>query len=277
MISRRSAILGILGRGAGADQVLAPLRDLGFGLDEIERRNLSGIDANLVLPRELLRELERSLLNGDVRQRRLERPVRLLDRGHRLNDGLAEAKLGALLVSLRDDVLLPRGVDLAIPEQRLRERELDARLQARIEAADRIVGRRPRRVPRHAPRAGAPRQPLPDAGRREPVVDVHAAVAQQEVRGRRHVARAAERRREHRRIDAAALAHARRLDLGAEPDDREIGIVLDRAPNRVVERELTASRLPVCADAVVAEERAVDWRRYVCDTRCIRRCSPIAA
>ena len=118
-------ILGIPGKGVGANQVLPPLRDLGLRLHQIERRNLTGLDANLVLPGELLCELERSLLNGDVRQSRLERPVRLLDRGHRLNDRLAEAKLGALVVSAGDDDLLSRNVDRAIPQQRLRERELD--------------------------------------------------------------------------------------------------------------------------------------------------------
>ena len=117
--------------------------------------------------------------------RRLERPVRLFDRRDGLHDRLAEAKLGALLIALRDDVLLARRVDLAVLQQRLRERDLEARLQARIEAADRVVGRRPRRVPRDAPGAGAPRQPLPHAGRREPVVDVDAAVAEQEIRRRR--------------------------------------------------------------------------------------------
>ena len=40
MISRRSAILGVAGRGFGANQVLAALRDFGFGLHEIERRRL---------------------------------------------------------------------------------------------------------------------------------------------------------------------------------------------------------------------------------------------
>ena len=60
-------ILRVPGGRVGANQVLAPLRDLGFRLDEIERRNLPGVDADLVLPRELLRELERSLLHGDVR------------------------------------------------------------------------------------------------------------------------------------------------------------------------------------------------------------------
>ena len=69
MISRRSAILRILRDRPGADQVLAPLRDLGFGLHEIERRNLAGIDPHLVLPRELLGELQRALLNGDVGDR----------------------------------------------------------------------------------------------------------------------------------------------------------------------------------------------------------------
>ncbi len=54
-------------------------------------------------------------------------------------DRFAEAQLGALLIPLRDDVLLARRVDLAIPEQRLRERDLNARLQVRIEAADRTV------------------------------------------------------------------------------------------------------------------------------------------
>jgi hypothetical protein len=65
------------------------------------------------------------LLNGDVRQGRLERPVRLLDRGHSLNDRFAETKLGALVVSPGDDDLLSGRVDLPIPQQRLRERELN--------------------------------------------------------------------------------------------------------------------------------------------------------
>src|SRR6185295_13527651 len=122
-----------------------------------------------VLPRELLRELERSLLHTHVGDRRLERPVRLLDGGDGLYDRFAEAELGAFLIPLGDDVLLPRGVDRAIPQQRLRERDLDARLQTRIEAAERVVGGRPRRVPRDAPRTGAPLQSLAHAGGREPV------------------------------------------------------------------------------------------------------------
>ena len=43
-----------------------------------------------------------------------------------------------------------------------------------------------------APGAGAPRQALPHARRRKQVVDVDAAIAEQEVRRRRHIARAAE-------------------------------------------------------------------------------------
>ena len=172
-MSRRRRSSASPAAALGLNQVLAPLRDLGLRLHEIERRNLTGIDANLVLPRELLRELERALLHGDVGDRRLQRPVRLLDGRHRLDDRFAEAQLGAVPIPLRDDVLLARRVDLAILQQRLRERDLNARLQVRIEAADRVVRRRPRGVPRDAPRAGAPRQPLPDAGRREPVLDVH--------------------------------------------------------------------------------------------------------
>ena len=58
---------------------------------------------------------------------------------------------------------------------------------------------------------------------------VDAGVAEQRVRRRRDVARPAERRREHRRVGAAALADVRRLDLGVEPDDRQIRVVLDGA------------------------------------------------
>ena len=112
-------ILRVLGRGVGSNQIFAPLRNLGFRLDEIERRNLPGIDTDFVFARELLRKFERSLLNGDIGHGGLERPVRLLDRRNRLNDRLAEAELRALLVSLRDDVLLSRGVDRPILEQRL--------------------------------------------------------------------------------------------------------------------------------------------------------------
>ena len=48
-------VLGISGCRVGADQVVAPLRDLGFRLNEVERRDLSGVDAHLVLARQLLR------------------------------------------------------------------------------------------------------------------------------------------------------------------------------------------------------------------------------
>ena len=70
------AILCVGGRRVGANQVLAPLRDLGFRLHQIERRDLPGVDTDLVLACELLRELERALLNGDIRHRGFQRPVR---------------------------------------------------------------------------------------------------------------------------------------------------------------------------------------------------------
>ena len=120
-------VLRVLGRGPCANQILAPLRDFGLRLDEIERRNLPGVDADLVLARELPRQIERSLLNGDVRERRLQRPVRLLDRGDGLHRRLAEPQIRALLVALRDDVLRAGRVDGAVLQQRLRKRELEVR------------------------------------------------------------------------------------------------------------------------------------------------------
>src|SRR5207249_9990915 len=66
---------------------------------------------------------------------------------------------------------------------------------------------------------------------------VDAAIAQQEVRRRRDVARAADAGREHRRKGAATFADARGLDFGAEADDREVRVVLDRAVNGVRERQ----------------------------------------
>ena len=65
------------------------------------------------------RELERSLLHDDVGARRLERPVGILHRGHRLHDRFAETQVGALLVPLRNRVLVARGVDRPVAQQRL--------------------------------------------------------------------------------------------------------------------------------------------------------------
>ena len=142
-----------------------------------------------ILRRQLLGQLQRPLLHGDVRAQRLQGPVGLLHRRDRADDGFAELQLGARFVPLRDQVLLPRHVDLPIADQRLRERDLEPGLQAGIEAVQRAVAGRPRRVPRDAPRAVAPRHALAHAGRREPVARVDAAAAEQRVGRRRHVAR----------------------------------------------------------------------------------------
>ena len=85
-------VFGVGRHGIGADQVLAPLRDFGFGLHEIERRDLAGIDPHLVFARQLLRQLERPLLHRHVGARRLQRPVRLLDGGDGLDGRLRKRR-----------------------------------------------------------------------------------------------------------------------------------------------------------------------------------------
>ena len=85
--------------------------------------------------------------------------------------------------------------------------ELEARLQAGIEAADRVVRGGARRIPRHAPGAGAPRQPLPHAGGREPVVARRRRDRRAESSTAASRCSSARTRREHRRERAAALAH----------------------------------------------------------------------
>ena len=75
-------VLGIPGGGLRANQVLLAIRDFGLRLDEIERRRLADADARLVLAHEILREIERALLHGDVRRERLVGPIRLLDARH---------------------------------------------------------------------------------------------------------------------------------------------------------------------------------------------------
>ena len=155
-------ILGISRGCVRADQVFAALRHFGFGLQKVERRRLADIDARLILPRKLLRKLERALLQCDVGERRLERPIRLLHCGRRLDDRLSNPQLGAFEIAPRDDRLLAREIHLAIFQQRLRHRQLEAGLQSGIEARQRIVGRLARRVPRQVPAARAPGQPLLD-------------------------------------------------------------------------------------------------------------------
>src|SRR2546429_640073 len=78
----------------------------------------------------------------------------------------------------------------------------------------------------------------------------------EQTRRRGHAARAALRRREPRRKGAAALADAGGLDFGRETDNREIGVLLDRAQNGLVERERQAA----FAKAPVGKRR----RRFAC-------------
>src|SRR4029079_4104293 len=112
--------------------MLAARGDLGFGLNEIEWWILPGIDTHLVLPCQLLGELERLLLNGNVRQSRLEGPIRLLHRRDGLDRRFAESEIGAFEVPLRDDELLPRRINRPVLEQRLGVRDLKPRLKAGI-------------------------------------------------------------------------------------------------------------------------------------------------
>ena len=123
-------------------------------------------------------------------------------------------------------------------QQRLRHCQLEAGLQSGIEARQRIVGRLARRVPRQIPAARAPRQPLPDARRREQIVGVDAALAEQKIGRRRDIARSADHRRKHRHVGALALRHARGLDLGAEANACEIRIVFNGPANRLIDGEL---------------------------------------
>ena len=75
-MSVRSDVLGLQRHRARDDQVLLTLRDLGARGDEIERRRLADIHARAVVAFELQREIERSLLHVDERERGDERPVR---------------------------------------------------------------------------------------------------------------------------------------------------------------------------------------------------------
>jgi len=239
-------IFAVLCGGAGANQAFASIGDLGLDLHQIERRRLADANTDLVLLGELLRQIERALLQRDVGPQRLQRPIRLLDRRHRLDDRFAKAEFGAFLAPLRDDDLLTCGIDLPIAQQRLGERELNARLDARIEAVQRAVARRSSGIPRDAPGSRSPRHALADTGRRKPIARIDAARAEQEIRRRRDGARSAQRRREYRRVGALARADLRGLDLGAEPDDREFRVVVDRPPNSVLEREGQSGRRTWC-------------------------------
>ena len=156
-------IFGVASRCGRADQSLPAGRHLGFGLHQVERRRLADVHARAVLPYEIFRELERALVDGDVRLRGLERPVRGFHGRGGLSGRLAHADLGVRQVSLRDDVLHAGGIQLSIPEQRLRKRHLQARLEARLERREQAVGGRAGRVPRGAARA-APLEPLTDPG-----------------------------------------------------------------------------------------------------------------
>ena len=249
-------ILRVTRTRVGPNQVFSSLCDFGFRLHEIDRRCLPDVHSRLVLTHQFLCQRERALLNRHIRQGRLERPIGLLDRRNGLDERLPETQLRRVLVAPGNDMLLPRRIDRAILEERLREREQipDSKLGSKL-ASGFVVDVRD--IPRHAPRPATPRHSLPDAGGREPVVDTDASIAEEEIRRRRDVARAPERRRKLGNEGTARLGHARDLDLGCETHNRQLGLfsTARRTASFSVRRSVGAG--VTCADAAVAPKTAV--------------------
>ena len=264
MMSRRSAIFRVASGRVGANQRLPTLSDFSFRLDQIDGRRIAGLHARPVLPRELLRDVERSLLHGHVRGRGLQRPVGLLDGGDGLDGGFAELELGALLILLGDEVLVSRGVDRAVLQQRLRERDLKARLQAGIEAAEgrcRLQsGMRPtRRSTCLSPRAAAGGRRSTRTNRRRRCASSPASRFDAGVTTLDRASHA----REDRDKGALRLGDLRRPDFRVEPDDRESGLF--STARRTASSSVSSSVL-VVGETTCAEELPVSTAPMAAET-----------
>ena len=83
---------------------------------------------------ELLRELQRLPLHGEVVDGEDEIPIGVLDVARGDRDRLLQLHVGDLAVLPADEHLLARRVDLEVAQQRLRVVERDRRVELRVEA-----------------------------------------------------------------------------------------------------------------------------------------------
>ena len=180
----------------------------------------------------------------------------MLDRRDGLDERLPETQLRRVLVAPGDDMLLPRRIDRAILQERLRKRELNPRLKLGSKLASGFVVdvRDASHDMLHVPPPHGTRCLTPVD---EPVVDTDASIAEEEIRRRRDIARAPERRRKLGNEGTARLGHARDLDLGCETHNRQLGLfsTARRTASFSVRRRVGAG--VTCADAAVAPKTAV--------------------
>ena len=119
-------ILRLAHLGLRDDQALAPLRDFRARRHQVERRRLADVDTRLVVPLELLRQIQRPLLDRDRGPRQHQVPVGALRIGRQRQPELLQADVGDPLVTLRRRDLRSHRIDLEIAQQRLRDDRLTA-------------------------------------------------------------------------------------------------------------------------------------------------------
>ena len=213
-------------------------RDLGFRLDDVDRRQRPDLHLGPVALERLLRELER--LDRDLvpfeRANQIEVGVAHRLRRHR--DLLAQPDVGDDLVVLRGRDLLAEAVDLEVAEQRLHDARREIARQLGVVAAVGRAGRDLAAAEREAVVAAAPRDVL-----RQPAILGEALGRQQRAgagdEGARRLGAAPveEVREQHRRVRGPRARDRQGVDLRRQALGLDPEVVFERHPHRVVGTE----------------------------------------
>ena len=117
MMSTRSASSADLNLTFGHDHLLLGRRDLGFGLDDVDRCDRPELDLLLVVPERRLRQLERLLRNLQLADGVHQVEVGVANDARGLRQRLTQLNVGDLLPLLAERDILPGAVEREIAQQ----------------------------------------------------------------------------------------------------------------------------------------------------------------
>ena len=223
-------------------QRLLPRGRLGLRGHDVERRQGTDLDADLVVVDQLLGQVHRHARRVDRLHGVDEVPVGVLGVGDGVDDQRADGRIRVLERDEAGGKRLPVAVDHEVLDEWLRHRQLHRALVGRVE--DRVVARCvvARVGPRHRGRAARELQRLGEPGRPGIGAALDAgreARAAAQLGGRlRPVEVVAKARRQRRAVEPARLRVGQVLDLGVQPPHHQVDVRVESAFHGLVESEI---------------------------------------
>ena len=226
----------------GDDQRFAARSDFRFRLQHIDRRHRADFHLDLVVPQQVLREVEGLLRHFVAAEGEGEIPVGVLHIAEDIEDALFELVARPPLAVPGHDDLPPFGIGGEVLEERLRDRRVQDALEPGVECGELAV--RPLPVVVEVHRVGrSERELLLDA---QVVVEVVALglLGAVELGGRgAHAVLQVRGQRQVRGVRAPGDGDPEAERLPVQPGDAHIQVVFERHLHGVVEREFLGRRL----------------------------------